>query len=145
MTKSKKMYNKSFIQAQATEMAKAAGLEGISLVGVHDDLNEEEYQEYMDQVKQKIAESLLQIKNSKSKKDAKVVLTKKQMCAAIQFLEMLYNPYLDNLNPDTQEAEDLMNFIDGMDRIIKLYWALMGDDDTINVPFEIPDFSGEED
>lgn len=141
MAQSEKIYNKSFIQAQATEMAKAAGLKGISLVGVHDDLTEEEYQEYMDQVKQKIAESLLQIKNSKGKKAEKVVLTKKQFCAGIQFLKMLYNPYLDNLNPDTQEAEDLMNFIDGMDRIIKLYWALMGDDSKINVPFEIPDFN----
>lgn len=145
MAKSKKMYNKSFIQAQATEMAKAAGLEGISLVGVHDDLNEEEYQEYMDQVKQKIAESLLQIKNNKGKKAEKVVLTKKQMCAAIQFLKMLYYPYLNNLDPDSEEAADALKFVNSCDRMNKMLWALMDYDDTINVPFEIPDFSGEED
>lgn len=145
MAQGKKMYNKSFIQAQATEMAKAAGLEGISLVGVHDDLTEEEYQEYMDQVKQKIAESLLQIKNNKGKKAEKVVLTKKQMCAAIQFLEMLYYPYLNDLDPDSEEAADALKFVNGCDRMNKMLWALMGDDDTINVPFEIPDFSGEED
>ena len=145
MTQSKKMYNKSFIQAQATEMAKAAGLEGISLVGVHDDLNEEEYQEYMDQVKQKIAESLLQIKNSKGKKAEKVVLTKKQFCAGIQFLKMLYYPYLNNLDPDSEEAADALKFVNSCDRMNKMLWALMDYDDTINVPFEIPSLSGEED
>ena len=141
MAQSKKMYNKSFIQAQATEMAKAAGLEGISLVGVHDDLTEEEYQEYMDQVKQKIAESLLQIKNSKSKKAEKIVLNKKQLCAGIQFLRMLYDPYLNDLDPDSEEAADALKFVNSCDRMNKILWALMGDDDTINVPFEIPDFS----
>ena len=141
MAQSKKMYNKSFIQAQATEMAKAAGLEGISLVGVHDDLTEEEYQEYMDQVKQKIAESLLQIKNSKSKKAEKIVLNKKQLCAGIQFLRMLYDPYLNDLDPDSEEAADALKFVNGCDRMNKILWALMGDNDTINVPFEIPDFS----
>lgn len=145
MTKRKKMYNKSFIQAQATEMAKAAGLEGISLVGVHDDLTEEEYQEYMDQVKQKIAESLLQIKNSKGKKAEKVVLTKKQFCAGIQFLKMLYYPYLNNLDPDSEEAADALKFVNSCDRMNKMLWALMDYDDTINVPFEIPSLSGEED
>lgn len=140
MTKSKKMYNKSFIQAQATEMAKAAGLKGISLVGVHDDLTEEEYQEYMDQVKQKIAESLLQIKNSKDKKIEKVVLNKRQLCAGIQFLKILYYPYLNDLDPDSEEAADALKFVNSCDRMNKKLWALM-DDDEINVPFEIPDLS----
>ncbi|MCT6891268.1 MAG: hypothetical protein M3Z87_16675 [Lactobacillus sp.] len=145
MTKSKKMYNKSFIQAQATEMAKAAGLEGISLVGVHDDLTEEEYQEYMKQVKQKITESLFQIKNSKNKKIEKVVLNKKQLCAGIQFLKILYYSYLNDLDPDSEEAADALKFVNSCDRMNKMLWALMDYDDTINVPFEIPSLSGEED
>lgn len=129
MTKSKKMYNKSFIQAQATEMAKAAGLEGISLVGVHDDLTEEEYQQYMKQVKQKITESLFQIKNSKDKKIEKVVLNKKQLCAGIQFLKILYYPYLNDLDPDSEEAADDLKFVNSCDRMNKKLWALMGDDE----------------
>ena len=139
MAKGKKMYSKSFIQAQITELAKVAGLKDMTLMGIPHDLTEEEYKYTLDILIKKIAKVAHSIKTSKNKKE-KVVLTKKQFCAGIQFLKMLYNPYLDNLNPDTQEAEDLMNFIDGMDRIIKLYWALMGDDSKINVPFKIPDF-----
>lgn len=107
-------------------------------MGVHDDLTEEEYQEYMKLVKQKITESLFQIKKSKDKKIEKVVLNKKQLCAGIQFLKILYYPYLNDLDPDSEEAADALKFVNSCDRMNKKLWALM-DDDEINVPFEIPD------
>ena len=120
MTQSKKIDSKAYARKQATNIAKEA-------------------------INQIIADALINVQKSKYKKTKKVVLNKKQFCAGIQFLKMLYKPYLDDLNLDTQEAEDLMDFINGLDQIIKIFWALMGDDDTINVPFEIPDLSEEED
>ena len=120
MTKSKQMDSKTFARKQATNIAKEA-------------------------INQIIADALINVQNSKGKQTEKVVLTKKQFCAGIQFLKMLHKPFLDDLGSDTQEAKDLMDFIDDLDRTIKIFWALMGDDDTINVPFEIPSLSGEED
>ena len=144
MAQSKKMYSKSFIQAQITELAKVAGLKDMTLMGIPHDLTEEEYKYTLDILIKKIAKVAHSIKTNKNKKE-KVVLTKKQFCAGIQFLKMLHKPFLDDLGSDTQEAKDLMDFIDDLDRTIKIFWALMGDDDTINVPFEIPSLSGEED
>ena len=77
---------------------------------------------------------------TQSKKAEKVLLTKKQLCAGIQFLERLYYPYLNDLNPDSEEAADALKFVNSCDRMNKKLWALM-DDDEINVPFEIPDLS----
>ncbi len=120
MTQSKQMDSKTFARKQATNIAKEA-------------------------INQIIADALINVQNSKGKKTEKVVLNKKQFCAGIQFLKMLHKPFLDDLGSDTQEAKDLMDFIDELDRTIKIFWSLMGDDDTINVPFEIPSLSGEED
>ncbi|QHJ83259.1 MAG: hypothetical protein [Bacteriophage sp.] len=116
MTQSKQMDSRTFALKQATNIAKEA-------------------------INQIIADALINVQNSKGKKNEKVVLNKKQFCAGIQFLKMLHKPFLDDLGSDTQEAKDLMDFIDDLDRTIKIFWALMGDDDTINVPFEIPDLS----
>ena len=140
MAQGKKMYSKSFIQAQITELTKAAGLEDITLIGAPHDLTEEEYKYSMGILIKEIAKNAHYTKTSKDKKE-KVVLNKEQFCAGIQFLKMLYYPYLKDLNPVTQEAGDLIDFINGLDQIIKTFWALMGDDDKLNIPFEIPDLS----
>ena len=140
MAQGKKMYSKSFIQAQITELAKVAGLKDMTLMGIPHDLTEEEYKYTMDILIKQIAKVAHSIKTSKNKKE-KVVLTKKQFCAGIQFLKMLYYPYLNNLDPDSEEAADALKFVNSCDRMNKMLWALMDYDDTINVPFEIPDFS----
>ena len=75
----------------------------------------------------------------KTKKNEKVVLNKKQICAGIQFSEMLYYPYLKDLDPDSEEAIYALKFINSCDRMNKMFWALMGDDDKITIPLEIPD------
>lgn len=83
---------------------------------------------------------------AQSKKAEKVLLTKKQLCAGIQFLERLYYPYLNDLNPDSEEASDSLKFVYSCNRMNKKLWTLMGKGDyEINVPFEIPDFSEQED
>lgn len=120
MTQSQKIDSKAFARKQATNLAKEA-------------------------VKQIITDALINLKNSKGKKSEKVVLNKKQICAGIQFSEMLYYPYLKDLNPDSEEAAYALKFINSCDRMNKMLWALMGDDDKINFPFEIPDLSEEED
>lgn len=119
MTQSKKMDSKAFAREQATNIAKET-------------------------VKQIITDALISFKNSEDQKNEKVVLNKKQICAGIQFSEMLYYPYLKDLDPDSEEAIYALKFINSCDRMNKMFWALMGDDDKINIPLEIPDLSEEE-
>ena len=84
MAQSKKMYSKSFIQAQITELAKVAGLKDMTLMGIPHDLTEEEYKYTMDILIKQIAKAAHSIKTSKNKKE-KVVLTKKQFVRVFNF------------------------------------------------------------
>ena len=51
---------------------------------------------------------------------------------------------LNDLDPDSEEAIYALKFINSCDRMNKMFWALMGDDDKITIPLEIPDLSEEE-
>lgn len=42
---------------------------------------------------------------------------------------MLYYPYLKDLDPDSEEAIYALKFINSCDRMNKMFWALMGDDE----------------
>lgn len=119
MAQGKKMDSKAFVRKQAINIAKET-------------------------VKQIITDALISFKNSEDQKNEKVVLNKKQICAGIQFSEMLYYPYLNDLDPDSEEAIYALKFIDSCDRMNKMFWALMDDDDKITIPLEIPDLSEEE-
>lgn len=69
MTKSKKLYTKEYVRVQATEMAKAAGLNGIHIAGIPEDLNEKKYKDLIDSLKQVIDISVHQLKKDSRPED----------------------------------------------------------------------------
>lgn len=71
MAQGKKIYTKEYVRAQATEMAKAAGLNGIHIAGIPEDLNEKKYKDLIDSLKQVIDLSVHQLKKTQDPKTEK--------------------------------------------------------------------------
>lgn len=136
--KGKKMYSKGYVLAQANEIAKKAGLDGVFLAGPPKNLNEEEYAQFMDRFKKEINKTLIHIKNVKGAKGETIELNKKQLCAGIQYFRMMYYHLLPYLNPDSEKAVDILKIVKVCDQTIKGLWQQMSEE-SINVSLKIPD------
>lgn len=135
--KGKKMYSKGYVVAQANEIAKKAGLDGAILFGPPKDLNEEEYAKFINRFKKEVNEQLLH----KGTKTQDIELDRKELCAGIQFLKTMYEPYLKYLDPDSDLAAELLMIVRTCDLVIKRVWENISEKSIVSVTIEIPNFN----
>lgn len=147
--KSQKFYSDTDVQLFVETLVSESRLKQLEVIGLPDKITENQYKDFKKRSTEYVATLARQKKLRESgKSDRKEVsLTREQVCASLQFIIITYSAsVLDNLDPDSEEAVEVLRFIDRCKELNNFLWNTIGnDEDHLKVPLDRAFLQPEED